>query len=337
MADKMKEPLSEAQIHQLLPLLSVIAKHIGSGSHVDQVFLKGLLSRSDYGLSDWAPAELQNWCDILLKGYSCQGEEESIIGELQDRGIPEAPAVLVVNAIINPPAIAPSKEEKPRIADLYTTAAHEAYNIWLPDHDWHYDLDWATLPFWIKRDTGLVQKLCYGQDVVSRFIRYRVDDEGIKRKLHDYVPIFLPAKPREIYLEWLTDYDWHNDIDTGHLPQWLINDARLLNQLIHGNDVMGKYIRYKFVNNRLYRKLRDGVPMYLNVKPPIEQYNYWLPDHNWHNDLDWQLLPVWIKGNPKLVVCLQRHEHISGKSVVYKYENNKLFRRLRDGILVRRR
>ena len=331
------EEMSDALRNQLLTLLPVIAKQIGAGNVIDQHFLDDLLNNYESGFKAWALEALQTWADTLLKISSRPGEEESIISELQDLGIPEAPAVLAVNMVINLSAVASINDYKPRIVDLYTTKAREEYRIWLPDHDWHYDLDWNTIPFWIKKDPHLVQQLSDGQDIVSRFIRYSIDEVGLKRKLHDYVPIFLPMKPREIYHEWLPDHEWHNDIDSEYLPQWLRNDARQLDHLIHGRDVMGKYVRYKFANNALWRKLHDSVPINLNIKPPGERYHYWLPDHNWHNDLDWQHLPVWIKGSTRYADPLRRGQLISGKTVIYKYENNRLLRRLKDGIPIRRR
>jgi len=30
---------------------------------------------------------------------------------------------------------------------------------------------------------------------------------------------------------------------------------------------------------------------------PDEQYHETLPDHKWHNDLTWEQLPDWVKGN----------------------------------------
>jgi len=333
----MQERPSEIELNKLLPLLSVIAQQIASNKVTDHDFLISLLSNSDNSSHAWALEELQKWSDILRKVSLKPGQEESIIGELQDLGVPEAPAVLAVNAVINPPSIKSSEEYKVRIADIYTAPASEAYHKWLPDHAWHYDLDWNTLPPWIKRSTDLVQKLSHGQDVLSRFLRYTLDDKGLKRKLHDHVPIFMPLKPREKYNDWLPDHEWHNDLDEEHLPEWIIYDARRLNDLISGRDVFGKYVRYKYSDNRLWRKLHDSVYVQLNIKPPMERYHTWLPDHNWHSDLDWQHLPLWIKSNPQVIDLLRRGKHVAGKFVIYKYENNRLVRRLKDGMHIRGR
>ena len=323
--------------HQLLPVLSKIAQRIVLSKSIDKEFLSSLLSTSGFNVNPSALEELQKWSDLLLKVSSKQGEEESIIGQLQDIGVPEASAVLAVNAVLNPPIQKSLAAERKKFADIYTAKSSEPYHKWLPDHLWHYDLDWNTLPLWIKRDTSLVQQLTYGRDVLSRFIRYSLDEKGLKRKLHDQIPVFLPLRPRERYYDWLPDHEWHNDLDEAHLPQWIINDGRRLNDLINGRDVLGKYVRYRFQDNRLLRKLHDSIYVQLNINQPVERYHTWLPDHNWHNDLDWRALQTWIKSNVGVMDELKRGHVVAGKFVLYKYENNRLLRRLRDGTHIKRR
>lgn len=66
------------------------------------------------------------------------------------------------------------------------------------------------------------------------------------------------------------------------------------------------------------------------IDKPAELYHKLLLDHGWHNDLTWDLLPDWIKGNPQLIARLKRGEQVIGKNVRYKMVANKLIRRLRD-------
>lgn len=71
-----------------------------------------------------------------------------------------------------------------------------------------------------------------------------------------------------------------------------------------------------------------------DLNKPIEPYHKLLPDHGWHNDLTWDLLPDWIKNNPQLIARLKRGEQVVGKNVRYRFVANRLIRRLRDRITV---
>jgi ADP-ribosyl-[dinitrogen reductase] hydrolase len=70
------------------------------------------------------------------------------------------------------------------------------------------------------------------------------------------------------------------------------------------------------------------------VDKPAEVYHNLLPDHGWHNDLTWEQLPDWVKGNPELIARLKRGEQVIGKNVRYRFVANKLIRRLRYRIQV---
>ena len=68
------------------------------------------------------------------------------------------------------------------------------------------------------------------------------------------------------------------------------------------------------------------------ISAPTEPYHNALPDHNWHNDLTYDQLPDWIKGNSKYANLLLGGKQVVGKNVCYQIKHGKLTRRLRNHI-----
>lgn len=64
------------------------------------------------------------------------------------------------------------------------------------------------------------------------------------------------GKPAEPYHKLLPDHGWHNDITWEQLPDWIKRNPQLIARLKHGEEVVGKNVRYRFVANRLIRRLR---------------------------------------------------------------------------------
>lgn len=336
----MNEQLSEQQMNKILPLLSVIAKHIGNGMIPDNKLLE-TLSQSVDSADAMTLQELELWADMLVQVRTEVGSEGSIIQLLQDRGIPWAPAILAVNVASGPPAIlkeAPisawdslQSESKPTIDYRGILEPTESYHEWLPDHAWHNDLDWGHLPSFIRDNRVLMDMLLQGKEVNSQNVSYKITNYRLMRKLHDDRPALSLEAPREKYHEWLPDHKWHDDLDWWHTPSFILK-PRVLNVLIQGKSIDGRNVSYKINNNRLMRKLHDEVPIFLQIEKPNETYHEWLPDHAWHNDLDWGHLPLWIKGNPTLINELRRGRQISGRRILYKMVKNKLMRKLKDGV-----
>jgi hypothetical protein len=154
-------------------------------------------------------------------------------------------------------------------------------------------------------------------------------------------------KPVESYHQRLPDHGWHNDLTWDQLPDWIKKDPVLINKLQRGEPVLGQRVNYKFVSNKLIRRLNDHIPLaynsknpkqpsnvYINRYKPVERYNQLLPDHEWHNDLNWEQLPDWIKKDARLISKLRRGEEIYGQTVRYKFVANKVMRRLRNHVSV---
>lgn len=70
-----------------------------------------------------------------------------------------------------------------------------------------------------------------------------------------------------------------------------------------------------------------------HISAPTEPYYNALPDHNWHNDLTYDQLPDWIKGNSKYANLLLGGKQVVGKNVCYQIKHGKLMRRLRNHII----
>lgn len=93
----MKERLSQGELDSLSPLLSMVSEHVGAGMTPRASWLRALLSQSFGGDSPLALKELQLWADILQKAKAKACPQTSAIALLQERGVPEAYAVLAVN------------------------------------------------------------------------------------------------------------------------------------------------------------------------------------------------------------------------------------------------
>ena len=68
-------------------------------------------------------------------------------------------------------------------------------------------------------------------------------------------------KPIEQYHRLLPDHGWHNDLGWEQLPRWIKTNPKLIARLKRGEQVIGKNVRYKFVANRLIRRLRYRMPV----------------------------------------------------------------------------
>ena len=331
----------------------------------DRQWLKASASQFSSSIDDPAFAELELWASILHQTRTRTRSEAAAIQLLQDRGVPEAPAVLAVNAAtIGPPPPPPNEatpdaEPAPAEKSPHQTAQvrsqimrlrnalkpsrsgsvllgpTELYREWLPDHRWHSDLDWADLPSFIKSSPGLTEMLLQGKEVNTKHMSYRIRDGRLMRKLHDDLPALGLENARERYHEWLPDHEWHDDLDWAHLPVWLKRDRQAQDDLlIHRKQVDGKYISYRVVGNRLMRKLNDSFPV-IALEAPREVYHEWLPDRKWHQDLDWAHLPLWIKHNQQAFNdLLIRGRQVDGKFVSYKVVGNRLMRKLHDSVPV---
>jgi len=101
----MNNQLSEEKLNRLLLALSPIAKHIAAGNMPDQDALKEILFSIGVETKEWAIEEVESWTKILQKTSTVATDDEkaAIAKELQDRGVPEASAILAVEAAIPPP------------------------------------------------------------------------------------------------------------------------------------------------------------------------------------------------------------------------------------------
>ena|GEM_PF-1334003 len=68
-------------------------------------------------------------------------------------------------------------------------------------------------------------------------------------------------KPAEPYHILLPDHGWHNDLTWEQLPNWIKRDPSLMARLKRGEQVIGKNVRYRFVANKLIRRLRYRTPV----------------------------------------------------------------------------
>ena len=362
LALSMNEPLHEQQVDFILPLLSPMASHIGNGMTADRQWLKASASQFSISIEDPAFAELELWASILHQTRTRTRSEAAAIQLLQDRGVPEAPAVLAVNAAIGPALIMGATPDvqtaltekdhrkaaqirsqvirlrnalKPSLSGGVLLEPTEHYHEWLPDHNWHSDLDWEHLPSLIKGSPELTEMLRRGGEVNTKHMSYKIRNGRLMRKLHDALPALGLENARERYHGWLPDHEWHDDLDWTRLPVWLKRDRQALDDLfIHRKQVDGKYVSYRVVGNRLLRKLHDSFPA-IALESPREAYHAWLPDHNWHDDVDWAHLPPWIKHNQEsLNDLLIRRRQVDGKYVSYKVVGNRLMRKLHDSVPV---
>ncbi len=323
----MNEQLSEGQISDALPLLSAMANDIGKGLVPDRQWLeKKSRSVSKGSVDDLVLQELEQWGNILAQVRAKVLSEAAAIQLLQYRGMREAPAVLAVNIVAHGSGVGEREIYSPE--DILSPA--EPYHAWLPDHDWHNDLDWGHVPSFIKDNDVLRNMFLQGKEINSRNVSYKITNSRLMRKLHSERPAVLLEPPREKYHDWLPDHNWHDDLDYETLPWWIRRNQHILNTLlIHGKKVTGKYVSYRVFDNRLMRKLHDSVPVHGQIEEPRENYHRKLQDDEWHNDLDWDHLPSWIKGNPKVMDELRRGRQIEGRMISYKMVQNRLMRRLK--------
>ncbi len=82
---------------------------------------------------------------------------------------------------------------------------------------------------------------------------------NINRKGH-------PDKPSEPFHRLLPDHGWHNDITWEQLPNWIKTNPKLIVRLNRGEQVIGRNVRYRFVANKLIRRLRYRVPVASDYK-----------------------------------------------------------------------
>jgi len=103
----MSNQLPEEKLNKLLPILSTLAKHIGSGTVPKEHVLEEILRSVGIEAEEWAVEELVFWSKILQEASTASNDDEkaAFAVELQNRGIPEAPAILAVDAAIPPPLI----------------------------------------------------------------------------------------------------------------------------------------------------------------------------------------------------------------------------------------
>jgi len=101
----MSNQLSEEKLDKLLLALSPIAKHIAAGNIPDQDALKEILLSIGIETEEWAIEKLVSWTKILQKASTDATDDEKAASakELQDCGVPEASAILAVDAATPPP------------------------------------------------------------------------------------------------------------------------------------------------------------------------------------------------------------------------------------------
>jgi len=98
------QPLEE-KVNKLLPALSLLAERIGSGTAPDEYVVKEILHSIGVKAEEWAVEQLVFWSKILQGAITAATDDEKtdIANKLQARGIPEASAILAVEAAIPPP------------------------------------------------------------------------------------------------------------------------------------------------------------------------------------------------------------------------------------------
>jgi hypothetical protein len=304
----MNEPLNEEQINSILPLLPHIAKQVADGAAPDWIWLRGLTSQSSVS-GDALLQELDLWAHILQQARAKVCSEVSAIELLQQRGIPEAPAVLAVNMASR------LSSTRGQQATPYDGTLHDAYQQKLK----------TLLALAREADTALAAR------EYLKAARLKEDILRLRGELKSMI-----FSPTEGYHTWLADHEWHSDLDWERLPSFITGSDRLTDMLLQGKEVNSKEVSYRIVDRRLMRRLHHNRPV-IRLEGPREKYHDWLPDHEWHDDLDWYHLPVWIKRNQHLMYDLLIHgKQVDGKYVSYKVVGSRLMRRLKDGVPVRR-
>ena len=102
----MDEMPSEELIERMTPALSELAELVSHAVHPDADTLKPILLRLGLDSDMRALHELEQWCQILSRVRSMPDDlrlREDTIEALQERGIPEAPAMLAVNRVAGKP------------------------------------------------------------------------------------------------------------------------------------------------------------------------------------------------------------------------------------------
>lgn len=59
----------------------------------------------------------------------------------------------------------------------------------------------------------------------------------------------------------LLDHGWHSDTSWEQLPAWIRGSARNMDRLRHGEELVGRNVRYRVVGRTLMRRLRYRVPV----------------------------------------------------------------------------
>ncbi len=109
----MENRLPEEKLSRLMPVLSVLAEHVSNGSMLDPRALREITLSAGLDGEEWALIELQLWIKILEKSHDNPSiaVRTAIITELQERGIPEFPAVLAYESVkpkpfsVEPPVV----------------------------------------------------------------------------------------------------------------------------------------------------------------------------------------------------------------------------------------
>jgi hypothetical protein len=101
----MKDHFAEERLNRLLPAVPSLADSIGARTVPEEHVLKGILRSIDVEAEDWALEELVWWSKILQRARTAATDaaKAAIAKELKARGIPEARAILAVEAAIPPP------------------------------------------------------------------------------------------------------------------------------------------------------------------------------------------------------------------------------------------
>ena len=106
----MKDHLVEEELNRLLPALPLLAESIGIGAVPEKDVLEGILGRIGVEAEEWAVEELAFWSMILQRATTAATDDEKagIVKSLQDRGIPQYPAILATDEVRRPRASVPT-------------------------------------------------------------------------------------------------------------------------------------------------------------------------------------------------------------------------------------
>lgn len=97
------EKLSDERLKSLLPALNEITRYVNDNISISDEVVQCILSTIKCESEVWAIDELKLWADIFLRarGISDNTKLDGLQNELLNRGIPEFPAVLALESILN--------------------------------------------------------------------------------------------------------------------------------------------------------------------------------------------------------------------------------------------